>query len=170
MRIIKINGLGRAGVKCSIYSSLECHPGARDKGSLLRKNCKGKSRVCPSTRLSSHLLWIWFGCRGPRSVGAEVQVMSMLPTQRYSGFFAYSDCIPTGSQTSANLPSSLPPSNATEYMKAFGNLRRDHPLLFLRLPQLLALHLRPRSLHSTSHLSLHSLPVSILPCPGRLLC
>lgn len=88
MRIIKINGLGQVGVKCSIYSSLECHPRAGDKDSLLRRNCKGKSRVGLATTLSSHLLWIWLGCRGPESVEAASEVWCS-PLERYCRAFCW---------------------------------------------------------------------------------
>lgn len=40
MRVMKINGLGQVGVKCSIYSGLQCQPRARDKDSLLKRNSR----------------------------------------------------------------------------------------------------------------------------------
>lgn len=157
---------------CEAFHLLE--PGMPSQGQrqrlLAEKELQGKIRSLPlhPPLLSPALDLIWVQrCRVCWSwgLGDGCAPYSEVP----SGFFAYSDCIPTGSQTSANLPSSLPPSNTTEYMEAFGKLRRDHPLPFLRLPQLLALHLRPRSLPSISHLSFRSLPVPILPCPGGLL-
>lgn len=170
MRIIKINGLGRAGVKCSIYWAWNAIPRARDKGSLLRKNCKGKSRVAPSTRLP-------LTCSGS-DLGAEAQGLLELRSRWWvcsllRGTLAFLAYIVIASPLSLRplLICLLLPSSLQHHWVhgGLGKLRSGSPTSFPSKPQP-DLHLRPRSLYSISHLSLPLSACLILLLPGRLLC
>ena len=117
---------------CEVFHLLQ--PGMPSQGQrqrlLTEKELQGKIQSLPlhPPLLSPALDLIWV--QRPRVCRSWGLGDGCAPySEVLSGLFAYSDCIPTGSQTSANLSSSLPPSKATKCMEAFGKLRRDHPLL-----------------------------------------
>lgn len=104
MRVIKTNGTWPSG--CEVSRSLECHPWAEDKESLLGGHRRSQ-RSLPSP--AANRIWVQ---RPESSVAPATRGPGnpcVYPWEVFSGFLLVVIASPWTSQISVNLPPSLPP-------------------------------------------------------------